>query len=98
MKIYEITFFVGNIPKFGGQLLASLYFTAFLKNPLRVVDAKKKTGSRWKCQDNFGVICSSSIYHIKTYISVSMIIYVSSFLAIYLPTYSIHPSIQTSIF
>ena len=42
MKIYEITFFVGNIPKFGGQLLASLYFTAFLKNPLRVVDAKKK--------------------------------------------------------
>ena len=100
MKIYEITFFVGNIPKFGGQLLASRCTSPlFSVEPLEGRGREKDHGQQMEVPGEFW--CDLFIIHLsrlKTYVSVSMIIYISIFLAIYLPTYSIHPSIQTSIF
>ena len=93
MKIYEITFLLVTYLSLGANSwLRAVLHRFSLLNPLRVVGAKK-TRQQMEVPGEFW--CDLFIIHLsrlKTYVSVSMIIYISIFLAIYLPTYSIHQS------
>jgi hypothetical protein len=70
MNIYEITFLLVTYLSLGANSWLRAVLHRFSQEPLEGRGRVFLPGSRWKCQEIFGVICSSSIYHLKTYVSV----------------------------